>query len=77
MPAIGPVSSAKRQAHKLLLPCSLAPSLSAFKRVYGDVITRSRDRGADDDERLLGQERSQYVQCLPSSLACNQTPTYV
>lgn len=49
------------KSNHLLLTCSLAPSLSAFKRVYGDVIARSRDRGASDDERLLGQERSQCV----------------
>ena len=39
--------------------CSLATSLSQFKRVYGDVITRSRDRGASDEDKELGHERSQ------------------
>lgn len=48
---------------------SLAPSLSVFKRVYGDVITRSRDRGASADDQQLGIERSQYVTCTQTWLS--------
>lgn len=48
-------------------PGSLAPSLGAFKRIYGDVIARSRDRSASDEEKALGHERSQ---CAAVNLPC-------
>lgn len=45
-------------------PSSLAPSLSAFKRVYGDIIAHGRDRSASEDDKALGHERSQCASQL-------------
>jgi hypothetical protein len=47
-------------------PSSLAPSLAAFKRVYGDVIAHGRDHSASDDEKMLGHERSRCLVLLSS-----------
>jgi hypothetical protein len=33
-------------------------TLPVFERVFGAPITRSRDRGATQEERCLGEERS-------------------
>lgn len=55
-------------------PGSLAPTLAAFKRVYGDVIARSRDRSASDEEKALGHERSQCAATRAAAAAAAYPP---
>lgn len=40
----------------------LLGSMSTFRRIFGDPITQSRDRGATPEEVALGQQRSAELQ---------------
>lgn len=40
----------------------LLGSMSTFRRIFGDPITLSRDRGATPEEVALGQQRSAELQ---------------